>query len=236
MTPSLSARWFRGHGALLGLIVAASALLAVVPGTGQAQISSPALTFSGSTPVGVNANFTLGYSFDVTVSTGILVTGLSVYDFDSNGLFDSHAVGLWDSAGTLLASATVPAGTAAPLDSGGFRYVTLATPLLLAPGTNYAVGSVFLAFRGDSHAIDLTGLSTAPGVAYGQTRFGQSGASTALVFPTSTDSRSGTPGGSFEVVPEPSTYILLALGVMVAAGSLVQRRHRHRRGRLVPGV
>ena len=52
---------------------------------------------------------TVGWSFSVLSSLD--VDGLGFFDFESNGLLAPHQVGLWDSGGTLLASATVTSGS-----------------------------------------------------------------------------------------------------------------------------
>ena len=58
----------------------------------------------------------------------IWITQLGVYDGGGDGLANSHEVGLWrredNLSGTLLASATVPAGTDSPL-MGGYRWVPI---------------------------------------------------------------------------------------------------------------
>ena len=73
-------------------------------------------------------DYTLGYAF--TVSSPIRVTDLGVY---GAVLYDSHAVGIWTSTGTLVVQTTIPAGTPGRL-TDGFRYVPVA-PFILAPGT-----------------------------------------------------------------------------------------------------
>lgn len=83
--------------------------------------------------------WTLGWKF--TVNEPATVHALGVYD-DSiqDGLVNSAQVGLWLAAGgDPIAQTIIPTGTAAPLD-GHFRFAPI-TPTLLAPGTEYIVGS-----------------------------------------------------------------------------------------------
>ena len=48
---------------------------------------------------------TFGYSF--TLNDTIVVDSLGAFDFQADGLAQSHSVDLWDSSGALLASTTV---------------------------------------------------------------------------------------------------------------------------------
>jgi hypothetical protein len=65
------------------------------------------------------------------------ITALGVYD--DNGLSNAASIGLWDTAGNLLTSATVPAGAIAPV-IGDFIYASIA-PFTAVAGTDYVVGS-----------------------------------------------------------------------------------------------
>jgi hypothetical protein len=76
---------------------------------------------------------TIGYSF--TPNENITVTDLGFLAYLGGGLAESHEVGIYDTSGDLLASALVPAGTAAPL-TGDFRYVAI-PDLDLTAGTEY---------------------------------------------------------------------------------------------------
>src|SRR5438477_11587207 len=96
------------------LVLAALMVLCPV----NARADSIALTFSGGTPLGFFPS-TNGWAF--STASAITVTSLGYWDFGSDGLATSHQVGIWDSAGTLLMSGTVAAGTADSL-SNGFRF------------------------------------------------------------------------------------------------------------------
>jgi hypothetical protein len=99
--------------------------------------AGPIITFNEATGnSGANQNQSVGWQFDVL--TALTVTSLGWFDEGQDGLTVAHEVGIWDSAGSLLTSVTVPAGTVAPLD-GQYRMVTI-TPLLLAVGGGYIIG------------------------------------------------------------------------------------------------
>ena len=90
------------------------------------------------------------------------VTSLGYYDFQANGLAEAHPVGIFSSTGTLLASATVPAGTAGTLLES-FRYVPISA--LTLPAGTYTIGG-FTSSTLDVIAIAATTINTIPGVTY----------------------------------------------------------------------
>ncbi|MBN9420580.1 MAG: DUF4082 domain-containing protein [Candidatus Eremiobacteraeota bacterium] len=113
------------------------------------------------------ANTTAGWSF--TVNQTIQVTALGLFDDASvTGLTDSHQIGIWDSSSALIASATVPSGTAATLVSN-FRYVSIA-PVTLLAGQVYTIGASFLANSFDYSNIFRTSAVFNPVITYGEAR------------------------------------------------------------------
>lgn len=86
----------------------------------------------------LNPPFTLGFQF--STNSAITVTSLGVFDSDQDGLNEQHPIGLWDDAGTLLASAIVPDGSSGMLVNQ-FRYVSIA-PILLNSGGVYRIGAL----------------------------------------------------------------------------------------------
>ena len=164
---------------------------------------------------------TLGYTF--TLAAPIQVTQLGFWDFNANGLEAAVPVTLWNSAGTVQATATVPAGTMAG-ELNQYLYVTLATPVTLSAGT-YTLGGYVTggdaAFQGG-----LTTITPAAGITYGASRAG-----TGTGDPT-TDAFNNPRsyfGPNFQfVVPEPSTWALLWLG---SAGLAMLARRCGRVGR-----
>src|SRR5262249_58403989 len=110
---------------------------------------------------------TRGWSF--TTADSLTVTALGWWDFGNDGLAASHQVGIWNTSGTLLMSATVASGTTDPLASG-FRFDSALTgTTTLAPGT-YVIG-------GKSEVSDLVAfivpagnVTLAPGITFIQNR------------------------------------------------------------------
>jgi hypothetical protein len=90
-----------------------------------------------------NAEGVLGYKLDV-LDDDFLVTRLGFYDRFGDGLTFSHDIGLWaETGGAPLASATLAAGSGAPLEAG-FRWVDLTTPVLLSSNTSYFLAATFV--------------------------------------------------------------------------------------------
>ncbi len=89
--------------------------------------------------IGANQSATAGWAFRVGPEA-VQVQALGLYDV-ANGLKNAHPIGLWTAGGTLLAQATLPAGTAS-LRIGSYRYVAI-TPVTLNPGQTYVVGAYF---------------------------------------------------------------------------------------------
>lgn len=117
--------------AILGLML--SNLANAVP-----AITMPELTTSGS----ASQNSVQGWEFSTNVA--ILVTHLGVFDSDQDGLLSAHDVGIFSSAGNLLAFVNVPTGNAAPL-FGQFRTQPIA-PLLLPAGQTFRIAAHYPAF------------------------------------------------------------------------------------------
>jgi len=175
--------------------------------------STIAITTSPDNVATNTGTWTLGWSF--SVNSSINVTALGAFDAGSDGLNVAHDVGIWDVSGNLLASATVPSGTAGVLDSG-YRFVSI-SPLSLSAGSTYYVGAVYFVNDNDGWLYDPITLATAPQITYLSREFEYSGGS--LVFPDiASAGTTGYFGGNFEfdtssTVPEPSTIALLAVGL-----------------------
>src|SRR5436190_6137204 len=89
----------------------------------QTRADTIAFSVSSSSSIIFGDNTTLGYAF--SVSSPISVTSLGLFDFQNDGLAQSHAVTIWTSTGTQLLQLTISAGTGATL-TDGFRYVSIA--------------------------------------------------------------------------------------------------------------
>ena len=170
-----------------------------------------------NTGVGVIAGF------DFTAQTTLLVTELGMWDQSRNGFTNSHSVGLWDTAGNLLAQVQISAGTGDPL-SGDFRFVTLATPVTLTAGMTYVLGATYKNFDLDRLILNKNGQQATFDSEITPGNFRQTVGSANLVAPTVVQSGSGVgPNARFTAVPETAPGILLLAGVLGAL-FLVHRR------------
>ncbi|HWQ92015.1 MAG TPA: LamG-like jellyroll fold domain-containing protein, partial [Clostridia bacterium] len=127
---------------LLGKIVSSDAVITARP-QNQGRLFSDILALGNRN----NFSGTVGTRFAVGTSA-LNVTALGFEDADGSGFNSAHQIALWDTNGTLLASVTVPAGTAAPLE-GAWRYATLPSPVALLSGTTYFVGAEVFDGDGD---------------------------------------------------------------------------------------
>jgi hypothetical protein len=184
----------------------------------------------------------VGGIFLTTYSFYPQVNWLGYYDQNGDGLANSHVVTLWDN-GTqgIIATATVPAGTSAPLVNG-YRWVQLSSTVTLNYGSYYVIGA-------QADGVDLWGdliVNNSPdngsngqitwnsqyvqlGSGWEFTRAGRY--DSAGNYPSEPPNQSGSDaiypaanlGYNLSVVPEPATLSLLVLG---AAGALVLKRKR----------
>ena len=189
------------------------------------------MDFTGGN-VGISSNtFTYGYS--ITTSMTLNVTGLGVLDFGNDGLTASHQVGLWNSAGALLASTTVAAGTGADQNivstsgAGSFR-VNNITPFSLTAGT-YTLGAVF----GNNADAIATSATAAPAsrVTFGGALVGFSGFSRPTTSaPAAVNAGYFGPtfviGSAAPAVPEPGSIAIL-VGMSVTGAAFLNRKRRN---------
>lgn len=144
---------------LLRVALVAAFVLTLTPL--PAAAASLGLDITGGPEGGIDPvnSFTVGWG--VTVVTPVRLTALGVWDEDSNGLLVSHGVGLWTAGGTLIASTTVPAGSAADIavasTSGAGRWLfDDIADVVLQAGT-YVLGSTSFGddFRADQNGVIL---------------------------------------------------------------------------------
>lgn len=184
-------------------------VLAVIP----AAAGTLAVNFSNTTgePLS-NPPMTLGWVFQV--NNPVNVTWLSFFDSAQDGLAESHEIGIWDSAGTLMTSATVDAGIVNPLHDK-FRAVPV-SGTLLAPGT-YRIGALFTS-ASDSNIFPTftTGFTTAPEITYMRSASAVGGT---LTNPTPSFFFMGPayfgPNFEFQSVPEPNSMILVGAAAVL---------------------
>ena len=184
--------------------IACSAILLFSSANGFASAFSPTAISDSLAPYDI----TSGWDFQLT--TSFRITALDYYDSGAaGGLLTNHEVALWTSGGALLATATVPAGSSAPL-IGSYRSVAI-PPIILPPGF-YEVGA-FVTGYSDKYVYDSMG-STLPGIFYYESHV----AVGPFAFPGSQNlvsTREIT--ANFEavaVVPEPQTATLLIAGLI----------------------
>lgn len=172
-------------------------------------------------------NYTFGWAFSTT--SQISLTALGYFDRGEDGLVTSHDVGVWNSDGVLVASATVDAGTSSALD-GHFRYTSIA-PVTLAAG-HYRIGGVHIGDSsglGDWYGYSPTSVVYGPEITFHGNQLRYTGESTTLTDPTSTGKAlGGYFGGNFKYtmseVPTPSSVAaLIGMGLM---GLIATRKRR----------
>jgi hypothetical protein len=133
-----------------------------------------ALSFTGTGLVGAGLDQTFGWAF--TLHSPVLLTDLGVFDFPDRfppGLAESHLVTVWTSTGIQVAQGTVPSGTSGTLVDN-FRYSSIA-PVRLAAG-NYTIGAFYISGSRDPVPFLATTVTTAAGVTYDGSRFGNGNA------------------------------------------------------------
>ena len=189
--------------------------------------SASVITFNPATGgTAANANQTVGWQFNVL--SPLTATGLEWYDAAGTGLNTAHTVGIWSPAGTLLTSILIPTGGAAPLD-GMFRFESIA-PINLPVGDGYIIGGQNFAASTDLLACGSGGpcdgllvQTVDPRLAFVNATFSNPGGFTE---PTSFSiAHEGFFGPSFSTaVPEPSSMVLLAIGLIVAGSAMRYRK------------
>lgn len=207
-------------------LAALAAGLALEPRAARADTF---ITDVGSGGIALNQNG-IGDSDNVIgwrITVGALpiqVTDLGAWDYNNDGLGSAELVGLWRTSDqALLASATVPAGTA-PALVNGFRFTHLTLAVTLQPNTSYTLG-VRLSSAGGSEYEYRYGnnpvySSTATFQFFGMNSgSAQPSANFAAQMPVNNlGDTSPLDGPNFQfvtVVPEPSTWAFLGLGVVM---------------------
>lgn len=181
---------------------------------------TPAYSIGDSSFYNIDRPVTVGFAF--TAVQSISITALGYHDNLLDGLLDAHDVGLYSSAGTLLASVNVAAGTFGDL-VGEYRYASLNSAYALEAGSVYVLAAHTTAGDGYRYAGTPTVDSAILiGPSAGSYLYGPS-----LAFPaTAGFGFYGTPNMLFTsavAVPEPGTYALMLTGLGVM-GWFARRR------------
>jgi hypothetical protein len=179
------------------------------------------LNFTGMT------NLTFGYEFTVG-SQPISVNALGVWDPSSGvGLNDSHDVGLWDTSGNLLTSVTVPNGNTATLSLSGFWYMPISGSVTLSANTTYVLGAKYPEwYPGIDIGVVSATTASDPEVTFGTARYSTS---MTFTFPNyivggSLDDGYFGPNMDYSTVPEPTTCVVLGMGLLALAWAKRSRR------------
>ncbi len=197
--------------------------------TPNSMLYSPNVNLTAGTQNGFVG--TVGGIFLTTYSFYPQVNWLGYYDANGDGLANSHLVTLWDNnTQSIIASATVPAGTAAPLVNG-YRWVQLPSTIQLNYGSYYVIGAQtdgvdqwgdFISNNapdnGNNGQITWNSQYVQLGSGWEFTRAGRY--DSAGNYPAEPPNQSGSDGiypvanlGYNLVVPEPSTATLTVLGL-----------------------
>ncbi len=181
--------------------------------------------FNGNTNDRFLGGFTIGFEFTVDADADITIDALGVYDSGQDGLADSHQVGIWDADGTLLDSVTVPASGGAL--EGAFRYIDIAE-LTLSAGATYTIGADNFGtdpFNDPNDGGDgLIAFEDGPGVTRTFNRFDGGGFNMPNSDGGQTLGRWSGGNARISVIPEPTTFLLTAVGLL----SLLPLRRRQR--------
>src|SRR5262249_18343316 len=122
-----------------GAVFCAGGLNALAQTTSGSILFTPNISLSGGSQNSFSG--TVGGIFLTTYSFYPQVNWLGYYDQNGHGSANSHLITLWDNGSQIiLASATVPAGTVAPLFNG-YRWVPLSSTLTLNYGSYYVIGA-----------------------------------------------------------------------------------------------
>lgn len=200
-----------------------SAAFALAAGVSSAAIAAPAVNLLTPGLHYGGGLYTLGFEFSVI--GGQSIDALGVYDDNGDGLTSDASIGLWDTSGNLLTSATIAAGGGTL--NGLFRFASI-TPYALTAGTNYIVGAYTQDMATSLNTNQGGTGSFHPLITVHSDRY--SNFNSAFSFPDSSDGFQGAwLGGNFNLVanggiPEPSTWAMLLIGFGTLGAAMRRRK------------
>ncbi len=110
------------------------------------------MVISGGSSANPATSYSAGFmnGFDFVADNDLVLTDLGFWDSGSDGLASFYEVGIWQTptasapSPVLLGSASIdnldPLDTSIVVNSGSWRYETLANPVSLSQGTTYTIG------------------------------------------------------------------------------------------------
>lgn len=190
--------------------------------TGDAQ-NEAMLNFTGTqepgvlTPIYSSISGTIGWTFQPL--TDISVTALGAFDYDLP--VGPVSVGLWNSAGDLLASSTI---TSSSTSVGQSRYETI-VPVALTLGQTYYLGefspgSILQAVAVNPSTPPYGYATMSPEIQLDNAAYDNN---SDFGFPSTLDGSTGSaitgPNFQFEPVPEPAAFGLVGLSLLALLGA-----------------
>lgn len=173
-------------------------------------------SFSGGDSLSVGPG-TAGWRFTVGPSS-LTVSALGIWDDSGTGLFNSHAVGIWDANQALIASVVVAPSIAT--DIGGFWYANLAAPLVLAAGGHYTLGARYADSDFDFARGNVPTVTTDPRITLGAPVLSTG---VGFEFPDLELAQVAAgffgPNAAFAPVPEPTSALFVALLLALGVGA-----------------
>jgi hypothetical protein len=163
----------------------------------------------------------VGNSFN---SFGQTINSLGFFDYQMDGIADTYQLGLWDSSGNLLGTATVTPSS--PL-VGDFRWANMAAPVTIGTPSSSASFTIGVLLPANQQDVWLDDVSLTLGSGYSGAGTGKfSGPSGVLVRPTNFDDNGYyVVNGSDMVVPTPAPEPM-TVGLLGAGALLLLRRRR----------
>lgn len=223
-----------------------AAVLSVLP-LSTPSTQADTIAYSTDTLVG-NQSFGGNLGLDFNVLSPIFITALGAYDSNHDGISPAITVGIFsrnpgtgdpnaDTTGTPVGLPVFVSGNADPLING-YRFVTLATPLYLAPGayTIDAVGFGDGNLNGNENIANFSITTDTGGNLVKYVGTGRYDENASFDYPTTTSALHGYPdlsphpfaGGSFAFVAAPLPWSASSGLILLGAAGFSKFRGRKR--------